>query len=104
VLFSIPGICIGLLLAFLVFLPVGIKLSDFVIMDVPLSLTGTAIGISVSVGMVMPLAALIGPVQVRVDQPKQQLRLLTQRSFSARFLKLCVMHWTCITTLQMIRE
>jgi hypothetical protein len=62
-MFSIPGIALGLLVAYLAFIPVGNALANFTLAPVPLVLTGSAIGLSVGVGFVMPLVSLIGPVQ-----------------------------------------
>uniref|UniRef100_A0A6B2KXA1 ABC3 transporter permease C-terminal domain-containing protein n=1 Tax=Arcella intermedia TaxID=1963864 RepID=A0A6B2KXA1_9EUKA len=62
-LFSVPGIVVGLILSNLAFIPIGSFFSSFSGVPVDLFLTTKALGLGVFIGFIMPLVALIGPVQ-----------------------------------------
>jgi len=61
-LFSIPGLSVGLFVAFLVWQPIRWALVHFMATPTPIMLNTTPILVGVSVGLLMPLLALIGPV------------------------------------------
>jgi ABC-type antimicrobial peptide transport system permease subunit len=62
-LFSIPAIILGLIVSWLVFIPVGNALSNISAVHIELVLTSRAIVMATIVGFVMPLFALIGPIK-----------------------------------------
>jgi len=61
-LFSIPGLSMGLFLAFLVWQPIRWALVHFMATPTPIMLNNTPVIVGVVVGLLMPLLALIGPV------------------------------------------
>jgi ABC-type antimicrobial peptide transport system permease subunit len=61
-LFSIPGLSVGLLVAFIVWQPIRWALVHFMATPTPIMLHSTPVIIGVVVGLIMPLLALIGPV------------------------------------------
>lgn len=61
--FSLPGIALGLLASFLVFIPVAYLIADFALSPVDITMAGSAAAIAVSLGLVMPLIAIVGPIQ-----------------------------------------
>jgi ABC-type antimicrobial peptide transport system permease subunit len=62
-LFSIPAIALGLLASWLAFIPVRNELVSFTNAPIPLGLTAEAAGLATAIGFIMPLIALIGPIQ-----------------------------------------
>jgi len=62
-LFSIPAIALGLLVSWLAFIPVQRELVSFTNAPIPLGLTAEAAGLATAIGFIMPLIALIGPIQ-----------------------------------------
>jgi len=67
-LFSVPGIMLGLVIANLLFIPIGSFFSSFSLVPISLVLSWKAIGLGVGIGFVMPLVALIGPVQTALSK------------------------------------
>lgn len=65
--FSIPAILVGLLGCFLLYIPIGYSISNFAALSPDISLTVTAAMCGVVLGLVMPLIAIISPIQVKYN-------------------------------------
>lgn len=61
-LFSIPGLSFGLFLAFLAWQPIRSSLIHFMATPTPIMLYDVPVIVGVTVGLLMPLLALIGPI------------------------------------------
>jgi len=61
--YSIPGILIGLLLGWLLSIPIQDALAYYASLPVNLALDGSAIGMAVIIGLIMPLVSNIFPIQ-----------------------------------------
>lgn len=61
-LFSVPGLSFGLFVAFLVWQPLRWSLVHFMATPTPITLFPIPVSVGVTVGLLMPLLALIGPV------------------------------------------
>lgn len=61
--FSVPGILVGLLGCFLLYIPIGYLISDFIAMTPDISLSVRAAMYGVVLGLIMPMIAIISPIQ-----------------------------------------
>jgi ABC-type antimicrobial peptide transport system permease subunit len=61
-LFAIPGILLGLLVAFLIYLPLEAVVTVYVNVPFNALMSPPAVGIGVAVGLLMPIVANIGPI------------------------------------------
>jgi hypothetical protein len=61
-LFAIPGILLGLLAAFLIYLPLEAVVNVYVNVPYNALMSGQAVGIGIAVGLLMPIVANVGPI------------------------------------------
>lgn len=62
-LFSIPGIIIGLVLSSLIYIPIASLLSSYIVVSIPKNLSGVALAMGIGIGLVVPILALFIPVK-----------------------------------------
>lgn len=96
-LFSLPGLLLGLFAAWVAFIPLAQFFTGYTAVSVAWALTPRALLMGFLVGFTMPFIALIGPIQVPPLPPHPPSYLL-----SALFPSPSATPWTCITPCQRI--
>lgn len=62
-IYSIPGVIVGLLLSWLINIPVSSILSKFTALKISTALSGSSIGMGIGVGLIVPLFSVIIPIK-----------------------------------------
>ena len=62
-LFAIPGILVGVLLGWLIYLPIGSYIASFSSYGLDMSLNSTAVTLAVVLGFIMPIVANVVPIK-----------------------------------------
>ena len=62
-LFAVPGILIGVLLGWVIYLPIGSYIASFSSYGLDMSLNGVAVALAVVLGFVMPILANVVPIK-----------------------------------------